>query len=93
MFVLQKGIYCIAKMEYSYGRRAQSVTQTLHWKDVAIIDTDSIQEAVDEAIAAIREWRPRGITADIWRIEGRGSQAGQSHDLQPYEIYQQEAKQ
>lgn len=72
MFVLQKGYYVAAKMEYSYSRRAQSVTQALHWKDVAIINTDSMEEAIAESGSAIQEWKNQGFTAERWRIEGRG---------------------
>ncbi|MEM8604442.1 MAG: hypothetical protein AAGF24_11485 [Cyanobacteria bacterium P01_H01_bin.121] len=81
MFVLQRGAYAAAKMEYSDGRRAQSVTQTLHWKDVAIIDTELLQEAVSEAQAAINEWQRQGFTAKRWRVEGRGSQITKAYEF------------
>ena len=81
MFVLQKGSYVAAKMEYSYGRRAQSVTQTLHWKDVATIDTNSLLEAITESSTAIQEWKSQGFTAERWRIEGRRKQIKECHNF------------
>ena len=68
MFVLQRGSYSPAKMEYSYGRRAQSVTHTLQWRDVAIIDTENLTEAIAEARQCVADWNLPGR----WRIEGRG---------------------
>lgn len=81
MFVLRKGSYFAAQFEYSYGRRAQSVTQTLHWKDVAIIEIDSLEEAITEASKAIQDWRNQGFTAERWQLEGRGRQIKESHNF------------
>jgi len=92
MFVLQRGSYCAAKMEYSYGRRAQSTTYSLHWKDIAIIETELIEEAVTEAIAAIQDWAQQGYTGERWQIEGRGLQSAQYQEISPNPIADQSAQ-
>jgi len=72
MFVLVRGNVQVAKQEYSYARRAQSVTMTLCWKDVATIPTDELEEAITESVTAIKEWRDQGYKCDRWVLEGRG---------------------
>ena len=80
-FVLRKGSYSAATLEYSYGRRAQSVTKILRWKDTAIIEADSLEEAITVASKAIQDWQNQGFTAERWRIEGRGKQIKESHNF------------
>jgi len=81
VFVLRRGIYQVSKQEYSYGRRAQSTIRTLQWRDVAIIETDKLEEAIAESQAAIAQWKPQGFTADRWQVEGRGKNVMESAEV------------
>jgi hypothetical protein len=87
-FVLRRGSYSAAKMEYSYGRRAQSTVYSLHWADVATIDTPDLQDAVDEALAALTEWSSTdpSIATARWQLEGRGVNSGFCQEISRGEI-------
>ena len=61
-YILERGSYQAASLGYTYARRAQSVTQTLRWRQVAIIDAENITEAVEEATLAIAQWSDQGFT-------------------------------
>jgi hypothetical protein len=81
MFVLVRGSNQVSKQEYSYARRAQSVTMTLCWKDIAMINTEDQEEAIAEALAAIGGWEAQGFKSDRWRLEGRGKNIHVNIDL------------
>jgi hypothetical protein len=76
-FVIQRGAYRPAKLEYSYGRRAQSVTETLQWIDSAIISAETPQDALAIASETIQAWKQQShvFAASRWRVEGRGMYA------------------
>jgi hypothetical protein len=82
-FVLQRGAYLPAKMEYSYARRAQSVTKTLQWIDTAILEVPTAEEAIETAATCISEWKAQGFRSERWRLEGRGAAAGQYYEVTP----------
>jgi hypothetical protein len=81
LFVIRSARYVISKQEYSYARRAQSVLETLCWRDVATVDTDDLPLAISESMAAIKDWAERGYVAELWQLEGRGAAAGIVEDL------------
>jgi hypothetical protein len=76
IYILERGSYQTASLGYSYARRAQSVTQTLRWHQVAIIDAENITEAVEEATLAIAQWSGQGFTGTRWRVDGHGGARG-----------------
>lgn len=83
MFVLRSGADELAKMEHSYGRRAQSTVRTLRWRDVAAIDTDDLDVAIGEATAAICDWVKQGVRTNCrWQLEGRGKCCSIIHELE-----------
>ena len=82
-YILERGSYQPAPLGYSYARRAQSVTQTLRWQQVAIIEADNITEAVSEATTAIAQWSRQGFTGPRWRVEGRGAAIHEQQEITP----------
>jgi hypothetical protein len=77
MFLLTKGIYKVVKLDYSYSRRAQSTVRSLHWQQIATIDTDDLNEAINEANDYLKAIPP----SERWKLEGIGKMAGIEHEL------------
>ena len=70
-------------LEHSYSRRAQSTVRTLRWRQVALIDTENLNEALEESIAALRDWEEQkyGIRRFRWKVEGIGASAGVEKEI------------
>ena len=80
MFVLCKGSYDIAKLPYSYSRRAQSTVRTLVWKQVALIHTDDCLVAIAAAQQYVSAWKP-SFPDCRWMVEGRGVHLGFEQEI------------
>ena len=80
MFVLCKGSYDIAKLPYSYSRRAQSTVRTLAWKQVALIHTDDCCVAIAAAQQYVSTWKPSFLGCR-WMVEGLGVNLGFEQEI------------
>lgn len=80
-YVISRGIYQVANMGYSYARRAQSTVRTLVWKQCGIIQSGTLEEAVEFASELARDWTAQGLKAERWMVEGRGKAILESQEI------------